>query len=59
MPRRKLEPYPFPEDWLEEMVKRIWEAKAKGQKPILSQLLESLINAIMVKERELFLKKSP
>ena len=38
MPRRKLEPYPFPDDWLEEMVKRIWDAKAKGGKPILSEL---------------------
>ncbi len=59
MPRRKLEPYPFPDEWLEEMVKRIWDAKAKGGKPILSELLESIINAIMLKERELFLKKHP
>ncbi len=59
MPRRKLEPYPFPDEWLEEMIKRIWAAKAKGGKPILSELLESIINAIMLKERELFLKKHP
>ena len=59
MPRRKLEPYPFPDEWLEEMIKRIWDAKAKGGKPIFSELPESIINAIMLKERELFLKKHP
>jgi transposase-like protein len=59
MPRRKLEPYPFPDEWLEEIVKNLWEAKTKGTKPVLSQLLQSLINAIMLKERELFLKNHP
>ncbi len=33
MPRRKLEPYPFLDEWLEEMAKRIWDAKAKGPNP--------------------------
>ena len=59
MPRRKLKPYPFPDEWLGEIVKKLWEAKAKGTKPVLSQLLQSLINAIMLKEREIFLKNQP
>ena len=59
MPRRKIEPYPILNEWLEEIVKNLWENKTKGTKPVLSQLLQSLINAIMLKERELFLKNHP
>ena len=51
--------YPFPEDWLEEIVKSIQQQKAQGLKPILSYLLQSLLNSIMLKERELFLKSHP
>lgn len=43
-------------EWLEKIVKNLWETKTKGTKPVLSQLLQSLINTIMLKERELFLK---
>ncbi len=51
--------YPFPEDWLEEIVKSIQQQKAQGLKPILSHLLQSLLNSIMLKEWELFLKSHP
>ena len=51
--------YPFPEDWLEEIVKSIQQQKSQGLKPILSHLLQSLLNSIMLKERELFLKSHP
>ena len=59
MPRRKLQPHPFSDEWLEQIVKQLWESKAKGTKPVLSHLLQSLINAIMLKERDIFLKSHP
>jgi len=59
MPRRKLQPHPFSDEWLEQIVKQLWESKAKGTKPVLSHLLQSLINAIMLKERDIFLKNHP
>jgi len=59
MPRRKLEPHPFPDQWLEQIVKNLWENKSKGLKPALTQLIEQILNAVMLKERELFLKRHP
>ena len=52
--------YPFFEKWFEEMVKTVQETvKRKGIKPALTGLLQSFINAIMEKERELFLREHP
>ena len=59
MPRRKLEPHPFPDQWLEQIVKNLWENKSKGLKPALTQLIEQILNAVMLKERELFLERHP
>ena len=42
--------YPFPEDWLEEIVNSIQQQKSQGLKPILSHLLQSLLNSIMLKK---------
>ena len=30
MPRRKLKPYSFPDQWLEQIIKNLWENKSKG-----------------------------
>ena len=57
MAKRKIKPYPILNEWLEEIVKNLWETKTKGTKPVLSQLLQSLINDIMLKKWEIFLKE--
>ena len=50
----------FSDQWLEDMVKHIQESvETQGIKPALSYVLQSLINAIMEKEREIFLNKHP
>ena len=57
MPKKYI--YSFSEGWLEEIVKSTQQQKSQGLKPILSHLLQSLLNSIMLKERELFLKSHP
>jgi len=57
MPKKYI--YSFSEGWLEEIVKSTQQQKSQGLKPILSHLLQSLLNSIMLKERESFLKSHP
>ena len=58
---RKPKNYPFSDQWLEDLVKTIQNTVESGgrTKPALSYILQTLINAIMEKERELFLREHP
>ncbi len=50
--------YPFSQQWVEEMVRIIQDtAESQGIKPALSYLLQTFINAVMEKEREIYLKE--
>ncbi len=58
--RRKAKNHPFSDQWLEDMLKAIQDSvETQGIKPALSQILQTLINAIMEKEREIFLREHP
>ena len=57
---RRTKNHPFSDQWLEEVLKTIQgSVESQGIKPALSYILQTLINAIMEKERDIFLKEHP
>ena len=57
---RRTKNHPFSDQWLEDILKTIQNSVgSQGIKPALSYILQTLINAIMEKERDIFLKEHP